>query len=672
MTVGSVQAGNVSTLFALGRSQLLNRLNVIHFQDGNLFVALRHKEHAYPLRLHATPHPAEDEHIKATWHKDTVLPPDLMAFTLESIIIPGPQRTFSFTPERYWIDTDAIRFELPDGANEITGRKCVRHDCRHRPITVCLTQHFTPFAGALLEYSANSMLVKLRAGENQSLHWLNPDAPATLTLGDERQTLYSGSVKISCRDQQNDEEGTRTFILEPTSTSAPRFSPKKHRARREQFSPSPDFIINHPVTGRRHALKVHDLGSLGLAVEEAEETAVLIAGLLLPEAELSFANSLCLTCTAQVVYRNPSGDGRVRCGIAILDIKLQDHLKLISLIQQVQDTHAYVSNRVDPEDLFEFFFETGFLYPHKYAEIAGNREEFLKAYAKLYDQGTDIARHFVYQENGRILGHLGTLRLFDNTWMSHHHAAIHSSHAGLKVVRAISEFLNDSHLLNPTNLKYIIGFYRAENKFPEKYFGGFVRQVQDAAKSSLDVFSYLNQASSLGYGQGDMAGDWELGRAMASDIIEYRGYYRKVSGGLMADAMDLTPQGLDGQKLAKAYEACGLQRQRHLYAIRYKKALKALVDVQDSALGLNLSELTNAIIVYILDEEAIHRDMVRFIVSALAIRYNKMQHPLLIYPNTYAVRYRLPVDKEYTLWALDIKSGGEDYMSWMQRYCRGK
>jgi hypothetical protein len=158
---------------------------------------------------------------------------------------------------------------------------------------------------------------------------------------------------------------------------------------------------------------------------------------------------------------------------------------------------------------------------------------------------------------------------------------------------------------------------------------------------------------------------------VAADIIEFRGYYLKVSGGLLADVMDLTPQGLDGQKLAKAYEACGLQRQRHLYAIRHQKVLKALVDVQDSDLGLNLSELTNAIIVYIIDEEAIHREMVQFIVSALAIRYNKMQHPLLIYPNTYAARYRLPVDKEYTLWALDLINGGEDYMSWMQRFCRG-
>jgi hypothetical protein len=280
------------------------------------------------------------------------------------------------------------------------------------------------------------------------------------------------------------------------------------------------------VTGRRHSLKVHDLGSLGLAVEEPEDMAVLLPGLLLPGAELSFANSLCMTCTAQVVYCNSAGEGRIRCGIAILDIGLQDHLKLISLVQQVQDARAYVSNRVDPEDLFEFFFETGFLYPHKYAEIAGNREEFRKAYAKLYDQGTDIARHFVYQESGRILGHFATLRVFTNTWMNHHHAAIRSSQAGLKVVRAISEFINDSYLLNPTNLQYIIGFYRAENKFPEKYFGGFVRQVKDVAKTSLDVFSYLNQASSVGYGQGDMAGDWELTRATEADIIEYRGFYQ--------------------------------------------------------------------------------------------------------------------------------------------------
>jgi hypothetical protein len=671
VTVESLHIGNVSTLFALERGQLLNRLNVIHFQDGCLFVVLRHRDHDHTIRLQATPHPAEDEHIKATWHRDAILPPSLQAFALESIIVPGPKRTFSFLPERYWVDTDAIRFELPDGASEIDRRKNVRYDCRHRPITVTLAQHFAPFAGTLLEYSSTAMLVELHAGDNQSLHWLNQEAPATLTLGNGQQTFYSGPVKFSSRDHPTDGGMSKRFILEPTGTAAPRFSPKKYRARREVFSPSPDFVFTHPITGRRHALKVHDLGSLGFAVDETEETSVLIPGLLLPATELSFANSLCLTCTVQVVYRNPAGEGKVRCGIAILDIKLQDHLKLISLIQQVQDPHAYISNRVDPEDLFEFFFETGFLYPHKYAEIAGNREAFRKAYSKLYDQGTDVARHFVYQENGRILGHLATLRVFDNTWLNHHHAAIRSSHAGLKVVRAISEFINDSYLLNPANLKYMIGFYRSENKFPEKYFGGFVRQVRDAAKSSLDVFSYLNQASSLGYGEGDMAGEWELSRAVAADIIEFRGYYLKASGGLLADAMDLTLRGLDGQKLAKTYEACGLQRQRHLYAIRHQKVLKALVDVQDSDLGLNLSELTNAIIVYIIDEEAIHREMLQFIVSALAIRYNKLQHPLLIYPNTYAAKYRLPVDKEYTLWALDLIHGGEDYMSWMQRFCRG-
>jgi len=671
VTVESVHIGNVSTLFALERGQLLNRLNVIHFQNGCLFVVLRHKDHDHTIRLQATPHPADDEHIKAEWHRDATLPPSLKAFTLDSIIVPGPKRTFSFLPERYWIDADAIRFELPDGAAEIAGRKNVRYDCRHRPLTVTLTQHFAPFAGTLLDYSANGLLVQLRAGEKQSLHWLNQQAPATLTIGRDNQTFFSGQVRLTGRDHQNDSETARHYILEPTDTVAPRFSPKKYRARREQFRPSPDFVFNHPITGRRHSLKVHDLGSLGFAVDEAEETTVLIPGLLLPAAELSFANSLCLNCTGQVVYRNPSGEGRVRCGIAIIDIRLQDHLKLISLVQQVQDPHAYVSNRVDPEDLFEFFFETGFLYPHKYTEIAGNRESFRNAYAKLYDQGTDIARHFVYQDNGRILGHFASLRVFTNTWMNHHHAAIRSSHAGMKVVRAISEFINDSYLLNPANLKYIIGFYRPDNKFPQKYFGGFVRQINDSAISSLDIFSYFSQAGALGLGQGDLSGDWELVAATAADTVEFRGYYRKVSGGLMAEALDLTPQGLDWQKLTRDFEACGLQRRRQLYAIRHQKTLKALVDVQHSEVGLNLSELTNAIIVYILDSEAIHRDMLRLIISELALRHDKTQHPVLIYPHTYAARYRLPADKEYTLWALDLQAGSEPYMNWMLKYCRG-
>jgi hypothetical protein len=230
--------------------------------------------------------------------------------------------------------------------------------------------------------------------------------------------------------------------------------------------------------------------------------------------------------------------------------------------------------------------------------------------------------------------------------------------------------MNDSYRLNPTNINYIIGYYQASNKFPQHYFGEYVSSVNDPVKTSLDSYSYLRDASRFGCDPGELAGDWTLGRATAADIIEFRGFYQKVSGGLLANALDLTPEGYNNPALADTYETNGLRRQRHVYALHHQKTLKALVDVQSSDLGLNLSEITNATTVYVLDTLACHRDVLRFVVCGLVIRYNKMHHPLMFFPNNYLAYYNIPSDKEYTLWALNVEQASESYMAWMNRYCR--
>ncbi len=617
------------------------------------------------VRVKARPQPVTDEHAVATWIKDDGFPVVLAAYKLVSIILTGTHRAFEFMPERYCIDDNSIHFLVPETANEAKFRKFPRFDCTSQSVSVTLTQNAMVFPGRLLEFSVSSIAVALDGGDQLNLVWLNAAIPALLSIVKNGDTVFAGQVKLA-------NGGHGRYLLTPSQESTPRYTPRKHRARRQQFVPSPDLLFQHPVTGRKHSLKVHDLGSLGFAVDEQEANAVLLPGLLIRLARLSFANSLCLTCLAQVVYTQPVNNepGRVRSGIAILHIELQDHLKLISLIQQAQDPRAYVSNQVDADELFEFFFETGFLYPHKYTEIAGNRDLFRQSCQKLYERAAGVSRHFVYQFAGQILGHFATLRVYRQTWMNQHHAALNNHRAGLKVVRAISEYMNDSFQLNPTNIAYIIGYYQTDNKFPQHYFGEYVKSVDNPAQSSLDQFSFLHDASRFGTDPGELAGDWVLEKATPADLVEFRGFYQKVSGGLLPDALDLTPDGYRDDSLAVTYSTNGLNRQRQVYALRQQQSIKALIDVQNSDLGLNLSEITNATTVYVLDPVACHREVIRFAVCNLAIHHQKMNHPVMFYPNTYLPRYNIPVDREYNLWALSIVHASESYMAWMNRYCR--
>ena len=70
------------------------------------------------------------------------------------------------------------------------------------------------------------------------------------------------------------------------------------------------------------------------------------------------------------------------------------------MLHQVQNRNSYVCNDLDLDALWDFLFETGFIYPKKYALIHANKEQIKQTYQKLYTRSPEIARHFVYQENG--------------------------------------------------------------------------------------------------------------------------------------------------------------------------------------------------------------------------------------------------------------------------------
>jgi hypothetical protein len=61
-------------------------------------------------------------------------------------------------------------------------------------------------------------------------------------------------------------------------------------------------------------------------------------------------------------------DARILVGIALLDINFGDFVQLSSLLHPVEDEKAFVCRQIDTDDLWEFFFETGFIYPGKYEE----------------------------------------------------------------------------------------------------------------------------------------------------------------------------------------------------------------------------------------------------------------------------------------------------------------
>ena len=59
-------------------------------------------------------------------------------------------------------------------------------------------------------------------------------------------------------------------------------------------------------------------------------------------------------------------DNVLKFGMVIIDIDSKSHNTLMEIIHQAKDENSYINNEVDLNELWEFFFESGFIYPQKY------------------------------------------------------------------------------------------------------------------------------------------------------------------------------------------------------------------------------------------------------------------------------------------------------------------
>lgn len=654
----------VTSIDSIRKKHLINRLNSLHYQKAPIQVCLRHKKHLNLIYLKSYSDPVDDENVVALWGDGEPLPKNLNLFDIDKVLLDSGSDTYEFAPVDYELSSGKVLFKLPEIGEKVSGRAFRRYSCNHRQITVTIMQNAITFQGRLLDFSANGVLVALDEGD-LSFSWLNSQIPAMLSISPGGETVYSGLVKLLPR-------GRGIYLLSIGHESTPRYQQKEYRARRQKLVPSPDFVFTHPITGRQQSLKICEVSGLGFSVEERASSSSLIPGLLIRDAQISFTSNYQLNCTVQVVHLHGSSQDSeiVRVGVAILHISVKDHLQLVSLVQQAQDPRAYISNQINTSDLFDFFFESGFIYPSKYAELANRREEVMKSYQALYENGSTVSRHFVYQCSGQILGHFSSLWVYRKTWLSQHHAGRGGQKAGLKVVRAITEYINDSYLLDPANIEFIIGFYQESNRFPRKYFGDYVRQLNDFRKTSLDGFSYLKNTERFSSRLTDYPVGWSLDETIEADILEFNGFYHSVSEGMLPEALDLVPENFGGEFINQLYRENNLFRERILHSLKYNDSLVAIIDIQKTDFGLNLSEITNAIFVYVVDQDSDYADVISYVISQFAKEHEKENDPVMIFPQSYLPSCNISTDKEYIMWCLNVPEGMQTHMAWMYKYCK--
>ena len=646
------------------KEALINTLNHIHFMNGYILVHLRHPKYKESIIVRAYPEPCIGKKITCRWSDENLSGLELENYKFLHIVIDDGQSIILVPAELQEINGKSFTIQLPHTSYALGRRQARRYACHD--VAVELTQSGFLARGELLDFSTIGFRIRVRPMSSCSFHWFNPDALAIIHLRHDQHVIFSGLCR--CIRQQGDLQD-KQIVLSPEDKKINRFKRKQIRNPRQRLVPSPILIFNHPLLKKRVQLEISDISTSGFSVYEKADEGILMQGMIIPELIVDFAGALSVKCAAQVIYRLEEKEKEIRCGLAILDMNINTYSRLTHILTNALDPHAYISSDVDMDALWELFFDTGFIYPMKYRLLQSHRENFKETYKKLYQESPEIAMHFTYQKNGRIYGHISMVRAYERAWMVHHHAAraMENKRAGFMVLKQIMYYLNDMHRLPSAKMDYVMSYFRPENKFPDRVFGGFARTLKNARGCSMDLFSYLPYTSlSLGT---ELPEGWSLKECSALELWELNRFYGHYSGGLLLDALGMGQKNSGDETLEEVYSRLGFLRKWRAYSLKSQEELNAVLIVNQSDLGFNLSELLNSIKILVTNPEGLPWNILSTAIAQLTGVYHMDRVPVLFYPFEYIKEKSVPYEKQYQVWVLNVEYGNE-YMEYMQRKFR--
>ncbi len=161
---------------------------------------------------------------------------------------------------------------------------------------------------------------------------------------------------------------------------------------------------------------------------------------------------------------------------------------------------------------------------------------------------------------------------------------------------------------------------------------------------------------------------WSLKKAKRNDIFELKSYYEKEFAGLTLKALDINESRLNNEsKLNEEFESAGFKRDRHLYSLKYRGDLVAVFMVNVSELGMNMSDLTNCIHVFVLNTDKLPNEKLNSALSRLSSHYDHDSLSVLVFPKSYTETHSISIDKTYNFWVLDVEQSSDEYFKHVHR-----
>lgn len=642
------------------KKKLINKLNHVNFTDGHIFILFNSEAANEQILIKAYPHPCIKDELACRL--------DIQANSgnLEErspayLMIEDGYTTILAATEIISKLGNLLRISIPEKCYSITKRRTKRYLCAD--ITCKVIQGDFNAPGMLIDFTPSGLGIKLTAKRN--LKWFDEKKAVLINMSKGSIKLFSGLCKC-IRNDMDLPDGRIVFV--PLNNQMALFPKREIRNPRQHIVPSFSMSFRHPFFKGTVERDIFDISTAGFSIRDKIDEETLLPGMIIPNLVIGYAGFLKLECSAQVVYRQEDQENNiVQCGLAIVDIDAHSYSKLNHILGSYLDSNARVSNEVDMDALWEFFFDTGFIYGEKYEYLQPHRETFKETYRKLYQSNTDIARHFVYERNGKIYGHIALVHAYEPSWVIQHFAARRMGNRlpGPAVLKQITQYISAYNRLPSAKMDHVMTYYQPENKIVDRIFGRFARHLNDPQKSSLDIFSYFlfdKQSRTE-----EISTGWELKEAVISDLFKVKAFYKNISGGLLFSSLGLE---IPMESLKKSFIKTGFKRDCRTYCLSFEGKQMAFFIVNQSDMGLNLSDLLNGIKIIVLEPDKLPWEKLSAAVNNLSGVFTEEKIPVLVFPTDYLASQNIVEEKRYALWILQLRHASDDYLIYMNSLMR--
>jgi len=622
------------------RKRFINTLNYHNFMGFQVFALVRHGLTREEFLFKVDPGPCREDHVFCSLAAS--IQGSMDAFEIEGLVIDNGDSVILMDIDSEKRSSRSFTARFKGAAASFQTRHIKRHPCSMVEAHIKFTEG--AFDGSLQEFHPSGLRIAVMEEFRDKVGSLRQGDTSTIHLFRNGERVYSGTAQLVRSDSESG-----TIVLNPLNVPSRKYDERKFRNARLNPVPSPRITFEHTFTEKRVSYDVVDINTSGFSIAERSEQVLLIPGMIFHDVEIVFSGEFALKCSAQVVYGRKQWGGMTKYGFVITDIGPVTYTRLFNLLTRTDDPHSVASSKVPLDALWEFFFRSGFIYPDKYRCISQYKETFKGTYEHLYHHCPEIFSSLTYQMNDQIYGHVSIIKAYPSTWMVHHLAALPMGRkrTGLFVLQQILNYLDGFHRMPSVGMKYLVFYYRPDNKFPNHFFGGVCRILNAPHMCSVDTFAYLTHP--LPEEIVDVPVGWNLARCTGDDLAALHEAYHRSSQGLMIEAFDLENED---DTLWETYGRLGLRRECRPYVLTRDGDRVAFLLVDRSDRGLNLSDLLNdiKIIVPYPDPRVLPWKILQTAIATLGKEYGTPEVVLQVFPSAYLEAVGVPYPKKYCMW----------------------